>query len=550
MKNRKSHACAKKAKIPIDPLEGPKLALAGQIVTMNSTRRVLKKGTIFIEQGGIVALCDEGEAAPPGFEAVSAVDTQGTIFPGLIELHNHLSYDILRLWNVPRKYGNRGQWAGIPEYQQLISGPMKLIGKIPGLMPAVVRFVECKCLLGGVTTSQGIELFSNKGARRFYRGIARNVEQTDDPGLPEAGTRIPDVEAGNAEAFLARLGQKSCFLLHLAEGRDETARRHFLSLQFKPGQWAIAKSLAGIHCAALEKSDFDIMANSGASMVWSPFSNLLLYGGTAEVAAANQAGVRIGIGSDWSPSGSKNLLGELKVAHLVSQEMGGIFSDADIIALATTNAAAILQWQDRLGSIGVGRRADFLVLEGTPADPYGALIRAAEHSIQLVMINGVARYGTPDIMSQLGVSGENLTVGGKKKVLYLAQKTADPDVAPISLKKAKAKLGKALKDLPTLEPPAAPPAMRAGDEPPLQWFLALDELAPTGMDVRPHLPMGGRPTMAAARGPITLKAAPVQLKPLQLDPMTVADDTDFLSLVATEKNLPDFVKQGLPLLYP
>ena len=132
MKNRKSQVCAKKTKPPIDPLEGPKLALAGQIVTMDSTRRVLKKGTIFIEQGGIVALCDEGEAAPPGFETVSVVDTQGTIFPGLIELHNHLSYDILRLWDVPRKYGNRGQWAGIPEYQQLISGPMKLIGQDPG----------------------------------------------------------------------------------------------------------------------------------------------------------------------------------------------------------------------------------------------------------------------------------------------------------------------------------------------------------------------------------------------------------------------------------
>jgi cytosine/adenosine deaminase-related metal-dependent hydrolase len=286
MKNHMAQAYARKAKIPIDPLEGPKLALAGQIVTMNSTRRVLKKGTIFIEQGGIVALCGEGEAAPPGFETVSVVDTQGTIFPGLIELHNHLSYDILRLWNVPRKYGNRGQWAGIPEYRQLISGPMKLIGKIPGLMPAVVRFVECKCLLGGVTTSQGVELFSNMGARRFYRGIVRNVERTGDPGLPEAGTRIPDVEADNAEAFLARLGQKSCFLLHLAEGRDKTARSHFLSLEFKPGQWAIAKSLAGIHCTALEKSDFDIMAENSASMVWSPFSNLLLYGGTAEVASA------------------------------------------------------------------------------------------------------------------------------------------------------------------------------------------------------------------------------------------------------------------------
>ncbi len=548
MKDRKIEISLKKPETPIDPLEGPKLALAGQIVTMDPTRRILNKGTIFVEKGGITALRSEGEPPPPGFEAVPVVDTQGTIFPGLIELHNHLSYDILQLWDVPKQYGNRGQWAGIPEYQQLISGPMKLIGTIPGLMPAVVRFVECKCLLGGVTTSQGIELYSNKGARRFYRGIVRNVEQTDDPGLPEAGTRIPDVEANDAEKFLARLGQKKCFLLHLAEGIDTAARSHFLSLEFRPGEWAVAESLTGIHCTALNKSDFDIMKDKGASMVWSPFSNLLLYGGTAEVVAAKEAGIRIGLGSDWSPSGSKNLLGELKVAHLFSKEKGGIFSDEDIVALATTNAAAILQWQDRLGSIEEGKRADFLVIEGTPPDPYAALIRAVEQSIQLVMINGVARYGNPEIMSQLGVSGEKLTVGGKKKALYLVQKTADPVVAPISLKQAKAKLRKALKDLPNLKPPPAIPTGRAGFEPPLQWFLALDELTPTGMDVRPHLPMGGQPTMADARGP-AVKKAPVELKPLKLDAITVADDSDFFTRVATAKNLPDYIKKGLPLLY-
>ena len=31
--------------------------------------------------------------------------------------------------------------------------------------------------------------------------------------------------------------------------------------------------------------------------------------GTMIIEAAKQAGVRIGLGSDWSPSGSKNLLG-------------------------------------------------------------------------------------------------------------------------------------------------------------------------------------------------------------------------------------------------
>jgi len=105
-----------------------------------------------------------------------------------------------------------------------------------------------------------------------------------------------------------------------------------------------------------------------------------------------------------------------------------------------------------------------------------------------------------------------------------------------------------LKDLPNLKPPPAVPAGRAGFEAPLQWFLALDELAPTGMDVRPHLPMGGQPTMTDARGP-DVKKAPVELKPLKLDAMTVADDADFLTRVATAKNLPDYIKQGLPLLY-
>jgi 5-methylthioadenosine/S-adenosylhomocysteine deaminase len=258
------------AEPPIDPLEGPKFALSGQIVTMNKAHNVLRNGTVFIEEGAIVAVNREGQPAPTGFEDVAALDTGGTIYPGLIELHNHLSYNILPLWDVPKKYENRNNWAGTSEYQTLISGPMGIVGRTPGLLPAVVRYVECKCLLGGVTTSQGIELFSNAGARRFYRGIVRNVEQTNDPALPEAGTRIADVDAHDAQSFLARLAQKKCFLLHLAEGLDDTARKHFLSLEFEPGKWAIAPSLSGIHCTALEQSDFEVMAGKGASMMVSP----------------------------------------------------------------------------------------------------------------------------------------------------------------------------------------------------------------------------------------------------------------------------------------
>jgi len=542
-----------KKKPPIDPAESPKLALAGQIVTMDGSTTVLKHGVIFMERGSISAVQESGQAPPSRFESLAITDSGGTIFPGLIELHNHLSYNILKLWDVPKAYGNRGQWAGIPEYRQLISGPMKKIGTTPGLLAALVRWVEGKCLVSGTTTSQGIALYSNAGARRFYRGIVRNVEQTNDADLPEAGTRIPDVDARDAKSFLARLAQKKCFLLHLAEGVDESARKHFLSLQFQPGQWAIAESLAGIHCTGLKADDFDVMASKRASMVWSPLSNLLLYGGTADVASAKKSGVRIGLGSDWSPSGSKNLLGELKVAHLYSQANGGIFSDQEIVALATRNAAAILGWDKFLGSIEPGKRADLLVIDGRSRDAYGALIKAKENSVRLVVINGIPRCGTPDLMTALGVGKvESLTVGREKRALYLEQETEDPDVAAISLKSAKAILSQALKDLPKAAKfaKAVPAALRRrAEKGPLTWQLALDELGPTGLDVRPHLPIDGHATMVAAKGTLAATAKPVPLKSLHLDPLTVVDDDGFLDLIARERNLPDFVKSDLPGYY-
>ncbi len=71
-----------------------------------------------------------------------------------------------------------------------------------------------------------------------------------------------------------------------------------------------------------------MLASRRSSIVWSPLSNLLLYGGTARVEAAKAAGVTIGLGSDWSPSGSKNLLGELKVAWLYNQQSWRPVQDA------------------------------------------------------------------------------------------------------------------------------------------------------------------------------------------------------------------------------
>ena len=533
---------------------------------MDANSTVVSDGVVWIADAAIAAITQAGDAAPEGFDGVTPVATGGTVFPGLIELHNHVAYNVLPLWQVPQRYTNRDTWGNSAAYHQLVTAPMKTIGEATELLPALVRYVECKALVGGVTTTQGIALFSAPGVRRYYRGIVRNVEETGDPQLPEAGSRIADVDASDPQAFLTEIEHKQCFLLHLSEGTDEAAHKHFEALQLAGGQWAIAPSLAGIHCVALHPADFGVMAAHGASMVWSPFSNLLLYGQTADVASALTAGgagapFKIGIGSDWSPSGSKSLFGELKVARVYSQNNGNPFSDEQLVRLATLEGAKILGWDRELGSLEPGKRADLVVVASqNDAAPLTPLFEGDERTVQLVAINGTPRYGTPALMVTDGPGLETLIVGGETRVLYLTQATEDPEVAALGFAAAQSTLQSALSNLKAirLEQEAAAPRA-AGTEAlaaapvvePGHPRLALDEFEHTDFTQRPHLRLGDAITGPTDRSTGIPPDVPVSslLAPTHLDALTVADDAGWFGVVTGEQNLPGYLAPGLRALY-
>src|SRR3954454_948763 len=129
-------------------MQANKRAYRGRVVQMDAALSVLKDAVIWIEGNRIKAVLDAAATPPPGFEHMTPINTGGTFYPGLIELHNHLGYDILKLWDVPKLYGNRGQWQGSPPYQAAVSGPMGVLGKTPGVPPAIARYTEAKCLMG------------------------------------------------------------------------------------------------------------------------------------------------------------------------------------------------------------------------------------------------------------------------------------------------------------------------------------------------------------------------------------------------------------------
>ncbi|MDQ1730895.1 MAG: 5-methylthioadenosine/S-adenosylhomocysteine deaminase [Pseudonocardiales bacterium] len=526
-------------------------ALRGRVVTMNAARTVLQDGIIYVSGNTIVDVRPTTAARPRHFASVTPQHTHGTIYPGMIELHNHLPYGVLQLWKVPKKYGNRDQWSGpsTPDYHRLVSGPMGVLGRDPDVIPAIVRYVEVRCLLGGTTTSQGVALASNAGIIKHFKGIVRNVESTGDPALPPAATHIADVIAADAERFHQRLSGSQKLILHLSEGTDASAHKHFLALHYAPDKWAITPNLIGIHCVAFTPEDFATFAGLGGSMVWSPLSNLLLYGATADIASAIAAGVPVALGSDWAPSGSKNLLGELKVARLAAA--GTAISSRDLLAMVTVNPAKMLGWDATLGSLDKGKRADLVVVGATGGDPYDTLVDATEADLELVVIDGVARCGSALRMKAAGsAGGERLEVAGRTHIVNFTDASADPLVAGVSVAESIRRLSIALHDLG--EPQATGRQLTAATAPAEgQVWLALEDVLDTGQSVRPHLPYRGRVTEPDFPARNLLAAGPpLPLPSLPLDPLTAVDNPGFYELLGTERNLPPAIAASLLALAP
>lgn len=432
----------------IDEDTGPTFILRGRIVTMNNANEVIENGRLIVRRGKIAAVLDKDQALPAAFSSTPIVETNGTIYPGLIDLHNHFVYNVLPLWAVPKEYQNRTQWPRANTYGPTISLPIRALAQYTPTARAIVRYVESKALIGGTTTGQGIRT-RVKGGVRLFEGAMRNVEETSDDRLPEAATLVPNLknDPASIKSFRNGLETRKAYFYHLCEGKDPGTRRFFTQLTDND---LIRESLVGIHSLALTSEDLTLLAGSKAKVVWSPFSNLLLYGKTLDLKALKDSGVTFSIGCDWAPSGSKNLLQELKVARHVVAEQGANFSSRDLVRAVTANAAAVVGWQAHLGVLRRNALADVIVIDGEQGDPYDLLIDATEAAVKLVVVHGIARYGDPDLMKTLDASPgnplEKLTIAGTQKAFQLFRPNSD--IADQTVKSALEILREAMADLP------------------------------------------------------------------------------------------------------
>jgi 5-methylthioadenosine/S-adenosylhomocysteine deaminase len=418
---------------PAAPLLPGPLKVTGHLVTFDDARPDIPDGVLYIDDTGILqGVAARGEPAPGGFDKATEVATGGLIYPGLIDLHNHMAYNCLSLWLAPDHPGqwtNRAQWPRDQDYKPAISLPANALCHADG--KAVLKYVETKAAVGGVTAIQG----SAKLAHPFEGFMVRNVEfETFRGKLSKSVNQSVRAFASPAQYESAKrdLDEGHAFLYHLAEGTDPALVKDYNGLR---DHGCLEPKFIGIHSTALGQDQFTewhTKANGGA-IVWSPFSNLWLYGETTDVVAARKAKLIISLGADWSPSGSKSVLGELKVADLYNKsKLGSAFSDQEICSMVTCNPAQALGWETMVGALKQDLHADFVVMADRGQDPYRTLIESTERDVQLVAINGYPMVGTTPMMTAAAaVNPEPIAVaaGLQRTITLRDQRIPDADLS-------------------------------------------------------------------------------------------------------------------------
>lgn len=370
---------------------------------------VLRDGKVLVDESGQITCvgCDCASA-----DATELYCPEAVLSPGLINAHDHLAFNTAYPYPADgllteERYEHRHEWRG-PEngHTRLPAGANPAIGEI------MRARAEVRHLITGTTSS--LSAGSSVGD-----GLMRNLDDSDEllgltgPALQDdtfpLGSDTNNVNVTEScdyqsSADAADVMGDNEYVPHVAEGIALSARNEYLCMR-EGGSDVVEPAAAFIHGVGLNAADIAEMASSGVELIWSPRTNITLYGDTARVSTYARLGATIALGTDWLRSGSMNMLRELACADSFNQNhLGGFFPDEQLWLMATRNSAQALGFGDQIGTIATGYVADLALYDGRSDALHRAVIAAGAEDVLLVMRAGQPMFGDSAIVGALDPS--------------------------------------------------------------------------------------------------------------------------------------------------
>ena len=375
---------------------GGSLLIRGDVLAPDA---VYRGGSIRIEGGAITCVGCECEAADATLTCADAV-----VSPGLINPHDHITF--ANNWPIgvgTDRYEHRHDWRkGLNGHDNISTNG--------GASAEEILAAELRFVMGGATSA------ASAGGES---GLLRNLDSGGSEGLNlpqvDSDTFPLDDNGGTQRASGCDYGgdpatsqdiMGSAYLPHIAEGINEYASNELVCTSSGVTD-LLAANTAIVHAVGAPLSLAREIADADAKVVWSPRSNVVLYGATAPVTMFDALGISLSLGTDWLPSGSMNMLRELACAeYLDDTHYGNYFSDEDLWAMATKGGALAVGGELSIGELSPGWTADIAVFAKQGELDHGAVVRGHESKVALVLRGGEALYGDAELLASEALASE------------------------------------------------------------------------------------------------------------------------------------------------
>lgn len=401
----------------------PRLLLRGGLVIDTAPHPIARPHTDVLIEGGRIAAVGPGLPVDDTDTGLEVIDARTmVVLPGFVDTHRHLWQGVLRSAAVDES---------LDHYLRRILGDLGA-RYTPADVYTGNLLGALECLDSGVTTVQdfshvqhtpehtaaAVEALAEAGIRAVFGygypvfdEAARQADwvrkaRTDHfpsrealvtMALAPVGPSFTPPEAVREDWLLARELDLP-LAVHVQAG--PVAQRPIAALQ---EQGLLTAGTLYVHGNSLPDSELRLIAESGGAVAITPAIEASMRFGAPMAGRLRRAGITTGLGADAVTSAPGDMFSQMRAALMSSHfdeddaaSGTSTIKAADVLRMATAEGAAALGLGDEVGSLGIGKRADLVLLRADALnlapvahDPIGAVVTSAHPgNVDTVLVGG------------------------------------------------------------------------------------------------------------------------------------------------------------------
>ncbi|KAI9825603.1 MAG: hypothetical protein M1819_000499 [Sarea resinae] len=410
------------------------------IITVDKSRRIIDDGAIQVEYNRITDI-GKTETLKGKYPDEEECDLTGRIIvPGLVSTHIHTAQTLIR---------------GAADDLELVSWLCERIWVLQGNFTPEDGYAAARLSIGEMLKSGTTCFLESMFADRYgFDGLCRAVEESgirgclgkivmdvakyakDDgwamhPGLVEEGqnsllgtvkmwekwngkandrirvwfgARTPGGVSDELYREMTAISRKSSIPITMHCAEVQADRDFFASVSHTPMSYCesvglLSPSTVLVHMVHLDNSDIRTLSSTGTHVAHCPTSNAKLASGICRVPELQKAGINIGLGTDGAPCNNTcDLFQEMKLAAIIHKSISHdptAVPAESVLEMATINGAKALGLDDSIGSLEVGKKADFVAIDlrAIHLQPWFSAVSAVVYTatgrdVDIVVIDG------------------------------------------------------------------------------------------------------------------------------------------------------------------